>query len=173
MLTDNLLESGDENIIIKKSTSYDYDDISDDDVNNDIDTDADDDTFCDADNRLCHADIAFQMKRLVIQGKCSLTDNCTICLEDMHRSKCIYLPCKHVFHSKCLHQLVERRIDTCPLCRAGFKDYLSVLRLPRSGVGVVDDHEQIELIITIQNELADALLYWLRQSYEGEYELLE
>ena len=111
---------------------------------------------------LCHSEVAFQMKRLVIQGRCSLSDNCMICLENMHRSKCIYLPCKHAFHSKCLKQLVERRIDTCPLCRAEFKDYLSVFGLPRSGV----NDEQFEMTFLIQNEYVDLLLDWLRQSYE-------
>jgi len=155
MLTDNLLMDNDlvhnENIIIK---------------NNNFDNDADVDN--NADNRLCHADIAFQMKRLIIQGRCSLTDNCMICLENMHRSKCIYLPCKHAFHSTCLKQLVERRTYTCPLCRAEFKETLAVLGIPRE-----EDDGRFEIIFTIQNELADALLEWLRQSYEGEYEILE
>ena len=160
MLTDNLLMDYDldnnendlgnnENVIIKNDSSDDADD----DISDDIDSDYK--------NVLCHADVAFQMKRLVIQGRCSLSDNCMICLENMHRSKCVYLPCKHAFHSKCFTQLVERRIDTCPLCRAGFKDYLSVLRLPRGA-----DDEQIEMIFYIENAFVDTLLDWLRQNYE-------
>ena len=142
----------DENVIIKNDI-VSHDDDSDEDENVIIENN------CVLGRALCHSEVAFQMKRLVIQGRCSLSDNCMICLENMHRSKCIYLPCKHAFHSKCLKQLVERRIDTCPLCRAGFKDSLTVFGLPRND-------EQSEMILYIQNEYVDLLLDWLRQSYE-------
>ena len=88
-----------------------------------------------------------------------------ICLENIHRSKCIYLPCKHVFHYKCLYQLVERRIYICPLCRGDFKKPLAALRLPNAVVNANND-EQIEMTFLIENEFVDIILDWLRQSYE-------
>ena len=113
---------------------------------------------------LKHSDVAFKMKRLIIQGRCSLSDNCMICLENMHRSKCIYLPCKHAFHYKCLYQLVERRIYTCPLCRGDFKEYLTIFGLTNAVVN--NEDEQIEMTFLIENEFVDIILDWLRQSYE-------
>ena len=121
---------------------------------------------------LKHSDVAFKMKRLIIQGRCSLSDNCMICLDNMSKSKCIYLPCKHAFHYKCLYQLVERRIYTCPLCRGDFKKYLTIFGLTNADVNN-DDDEQIEMTFLIENEFVDIILDWLRQSYEVNVDIMD
>ena len=71
------------------------------------------------------SETASLLERLIIQNRFKEKDeNCGICLDSMYKTKCEYLPCKHVFHYKCLEQLIERRTYTCPFCRYNFKDTL-------------------------------------------------
>ena len=47
-------------------------------------------------------------------------DNCTICMSSIDRCDVVYdLPCKHVFHCRCLDEWLCRR-RTCPMCRRKF-----------------------------------------------------
>jgi len=73
--------------------------------------------------------VAFKRKRLIIERQYKNTDNCAICLDEMYQTMCEYLPCKHVFHYKCLHQLITQGSYTCPLCRADFQAQLKMMGL--------------------------------------------
>lgn len=47
-----------------------------------------------------------------------MEDECHLCLENMKKGDhVIILPCKHTFHSLCLHELVVHQHIQCPLCR--------------------------------------------------------
>ncbi len=44
--------------------------------------------------------------------------SCSICFDEIVEGEPIYdIPCKHQFHSKCLEKWLDRRKDSCPLCR--------------------------------------------------------
>jgi len=73
--------------------------------------------------------VAFKRKRLIIERQYKNADNCAICLDEMYQTMCEYLPCKHVFHYKCLHQLITQGSYTCPLCRADFQAQLKMMGL--------------------------------------------
>jgi len=55
--------------------------------------------------------------RMILQSKCNVEDDCSVCLESLLNKKVIYLPCKHYFHSACLNMMIEAKTYTCPLCR--------------------------------------------------------
>ena len=102
------------------------------------------------------------MKRLVIQ-KCYNKDEeiCAICLEQMNQRMCEYLPCTHVFHFKCLGQLIEKRIYTCPLCRYDFKGLLAAV-----GVDVQEEVANNYVLTIFTNmDLYDFTLELLWRSY--------
>ena len=63
------------------------------------------------------ADLAALQNRIIVQAKCELEDNCSICLYPLLNKPVNYLPCKHYFHNCCLKQMVENSLYTCPLCR--------------------------------------------------------
>jgi len=49
-------------------------------------------------------------------------EDCTICLSSMDKqsSKCSILPCKHIFHTECIHGWIDAEEETslqCPVCR--------------------------------------------------------
>jgi len=48
-------------------------------------------------------------------------ENCTICLLVMDKkNQCSILPCKHIFHMKCIHEWIDSDEETslqCPICR--------------------------------------------------------
>nr|GMD26556.1 E3 ubiquitin-protein ligase RING1-like [Ipomoea batatas] len=45
------------------------------------------------------------------------TEACAVCLEEMGAgSEGTMLPCKHIFHGRCIHTWLEKA-DLCPLCR--------------------------------------------------------
>ena len=72
-----------------------------------------------------HDICAEKHKRLILQKKCKNKDNdCSICLTSLFMRSVIYLPCKHVFHQRCLNQAVEAKLYTCPLCRYDLLDPL-------------------------------------------------
>ena len=66
-------------------------------------------------------------RRVVVGSGSELTDEaevCSICIEPLHAavtglggSPVCALPCKHVFHRKCLTECVKRGHWTCPNCR--------------------------------------------------------
>ena len=53
--------------------------------------------------------------------KNSKHENCSICLDDFEVGKqCLYLPCMHLFHSKCIvHWLLNN--NECPVCKTSYK----------------------------------------------------
>jgi hypothetical protein len=55
--------------------------------------------------------------RMILQSKCNVEDDCSVCLESLLNKKVIYLPCKHYFHSACLNMMIKAKTYTCPLCR--------------------------------------------------------
>lgn len=44
---------------------------------------------------------------------------CSICMEDITAETEHVIPCRHKFHSKCIHDW-KKMNDTCPLCRRPF-----------------------------------------------------
>ena len=55
--------------------------------------------------------------RMILQSKCNVEDDCSVCLESLLNKNAIYLPCKHYFHSACLNMMIKAKTYTCPLCR--------------------------------------------------------
>ena len=55
--------------------------------------------------------------RMILQSKCKVEDDCSVCLEPLLNKNAIYLPCKHYFHSACLNMMIKAKTYTCPLCR--------------------------------------------------------
>ena len=50
---------------------------------------------------------------------------CAVCLETFHKDTVIYkLPCKHIFHQKCLIPWLERKCD-CPNCKMDLYKHFS------------------------------------------------
>ena len=43
-----------------------------------------------------------------------MTDDCSICLENMTDKQSVKLSCNHVFHLDCIQNIINNR---CPLCR--------------------------------------------------------
>ena len=44
--------------------------------------------------------------------------SCSICFDDIVEGESVYdIPCKHQFHLQCLEKWLNRRKDSCPLCR--------------------------------------------------------
>lgn len=47
-----------------------------------------------------------------------LEEECHLCLENMKQgNQVITLPCRHLFHSSCVEQLIVHQHIVCPLCR--------------------------------------------------------
>jgi hypothetical protein len=42
---------------------------------------------------------------------------CIICYEDIIEKVKVALTCCHIYHTKCIVQLVKKRYRKCPLCR--------------------------------------------------------
>lgn len=64
-------------------------------------------------------EVAINKNRLVIEIKCGIRSECSICMEEMFLKKVYHCPCGHTFHSHCL--LKWRTIkNNCPLCRQNF-----------------------------------------------------
>jgi hypothetical protein len=63
------------------------------------------------------ADAAAKYDRLIRQKKCTIADDCAICIDSVLAKPVMYLPCKHFFHQACLNQAFEKKLYTCPLCR--------------------------------------------------------
>ena len=63
--------------------------------------------------------------RRMVQLKCDVSEDCSICLESMLHRRVTYLPCGHRFH---LHCFVQQRksmyesANVCALCRAPYCD---------------------------------------------------
>ena len=63
------------------------------------------------------ADDAAHYDRIIIKNKCTISDDCAICLDSLLSKQIIYLPCKHFFHLSCLKYSLDNKLYTCPLCR--------------------------------------------------------
>ena len=110
-----------------------------------------------------HDICAEKHKRLILQKKCKNKDNdCSICLTSLFMRSVIYLPCKHVFHQRCLNQAVEAKLYTCPLCRYDLLDPLL-----KSGFIFPEVQQQTPLYrFDIENTSYILLLLddWIRES---------
>lgn len=71
-----------------------------------------------------HDDLAKVLKSIIFSSESEYVDvlvygnnsQCSICLEEFKTNNiCYQLPCKHLFHTKCLRQWKK---ETCPNCRA-------------------------------------------------------
>ena len=69
-------------------------------------------------------DAAAKYDRLILQKKCTIADDCAICIDSLLAKPVMYLPCKHFFHQACLQQAFEKKLYTCPLCRYDLLDAL-------------------------------------------------
>lgn len=96
--------------------------------------------FC-FDDTFKHDECAEIHKRLILQKKCKIKDDCSICLDSLFMKSVIFLPCKHYFHHQCLNQSVNSKIYTCPLCRFDLIDPLlkTGFKFP-----VIDDFESYD-----------------------------
>lgn len=63
------------------------------------------------------AENASKHQRIILQKKCTIKDDCAICIDSLLAKPVMYLPCKHFFHQSCLNQAFEKKLYTCPLCR--------------------------------------------------------
>jgi len=120
----------------------------------------------------CPLKTAVDMKRLVIKTNFNKKEEtCAICLEEMYQKMCEYLPCTHVFHYKCLKQLIDMRKYTCPLCRCDFKD-----TLPLVGLRVIEEAQPVVSNFTFtlftNMDLYDFILemLWRRYQIDADYE---
>lgn len=43
--------------------------------------------------------------------------NCVICIDDIEKKDLTALTCGHMYHTKCVVELVKKRTRKCPLCR--------------------------------------------------------
>jgi hypothetical protein len=52
-----------------------------------------------------------------------INDECSICIDNFHTDdKIVHLECKHLFHSDCFEEYLDKYINnktSCPLCRQG------------------------------------------------------
>ena len=63
------------------------------------------------------AENASKYQRIILKKKCTIKDDCSICIDSLLAKPVMYLPCKHFFHQSCLNQAFEKKLYTCPLCR--------------------------------------------------------
>lgn len=61
-------------------------------------------------------EFALNKNRIVIELKCSIQSECSICMEELFMKKVYHAPCGHTFHVQCLSQWRMKR-NNCPLCR--------------------------------------------------------
>ena len=56
-----------------------------------------------------------------LPDKTDLTEDCTICMAPMSEmKKCSILPCRHTYHTECIHEWIDADEETslqCPICR--------------------------------------------------------
>lgn len=68
---------------------------------------------------LNHNPIDIEVRPIVESN--DILEDCTICLLPMDKkNKCSILPCKHLFHTECIHNWIDAEEDTslqCPICR--------------------------------------------------------
>jgi len=121
---------------------------------------------------------ALLRNRLIIQthfkGGEGVEECCPICLNNMYKYTCVYVPCKHAFHYKCFKELIEvGKTYTCPLCRYNFKETLPGVGLlsdvangPASNGPATLDNIIINMTIFSQMELYDFIFELLWRSYD-------
>jgi hypothetical protein len=61
--------------------------------------------------------VAAQKNRLMLKRKCTINENCTICLDSLLNKTVVFLPCKHYFHQTCFNTMIKNEIFKCALCR--------------------------------------------------------
>jgi len=82
------------------------------------------------------AGIAHKYERIILQNKCRLEEDCSICLDSLYMKQIAYLPCKHSFHQKCIQYSFEKKLYSCPLCR---HDLLTALKKTNFSFPIVYD----------------------------------
>ena len=50
---------------------------------------------------------------------------CSICLDDINKKTMKILPCKHIFHKKCINRWLKNSIQ-CPLCKSFLENEFKV-----------------------------------------------
>ena len=55
------------------------------------------------------------MKRT--REEANIDNECLICTYDIKKKDIVVLECCHIYHSKCVVNLVKKRIRKCPICR--------------------------------------------------------
>ena len=59
-----------------------------------------------------------EAKRPEATRECKEEETCSICLTPVVQGETIYdIPCKHCFHKSCLDKWLDRRKESCPMCR--------------------------------------------------------
>jgi hypothetical protein len=61
--------------------------------------------------------IASKYERIILQNKCPMEEECSICLDSLYMKQIAYMPCKHAFHQKCIQYSFTKKLYSCPLCR--------------------------------------------------------
>nr|QDY51775.1 hypothetical protein 1_160 [Mimiviridae sp. ChoanoV1] len=76
-------------------------------------------------------DMEYYSNANIIKDKEENTKICSICIENIEDTKhIIIMPCKHIFHKKCIHPWLIQKIilgkqPECPMCRFPFEiDFL-------------------------------------------------
>ena len=94
---------------------------------------------------------------------------CTICLENIKLNQDInLLKCGHIFHYKCIENLVDHKIKRCPNCRCDLKTGEKQPNNQNNNLGLLDDIGEFDL-----NSLYDEndIPVDLDDSYNSFYDL--
>ena len=72
---------------------------------------------------------------------------CTICLENIKLNQDInILKCRHIFHYKCIENLVDHKINRCPNCRCDLKTGEKQPCNQNNNLGLLNDIGEFDLI---------------------------
>ena len=83
-------------------------------------------------------------------------DKCSICLEYTDENDAHIIPCNHIFHMKCIKDMISKNIKKCPLCKR------NILGIKEDPNFIVDSNNN-ELGVQFHNELFPNNLFYRRE----------